>query len=71
MMGERPAACVVIEDSVFGVAAGVAAGMPVLGFTGGSHSDPGHAARLLAAGARRVVARMADVPATLDALRPS
>ena len=67
-MGVPPAACVVIEDSVFGVAAGVAAGMPVLGFTGGSHSDAGHAARLLSAGAQRVVARMDDVPAALVGL---
>lgn len=67
-MGAAPADCVVIEDSVFGVAAGVAAGMPVLGFTGGSHSDAGHAARLEAAGARRTVARMDEVPAALAAL---
>ncbi|MBE7219984.1 MAG: hypothetical protein INR64_16060, partial [Caulobacteraceae bacterium] len=42
--------------------------MPVLGFTGGSHSDAGHGARLEAAGARRVVARMDEVPAALATL---
>jgi len=46
-----PAACVVIEDSVPGVQAAAAAGMRVIGFTGGSHCPPGHGERLRAAGA--------------------
>jgi len=50
-MGAEPDDCLVIEDSVHGVQAGVAAGMRVLGFAGGSHCRPGHAERLLAAGA--------------------
>jgi HAD superfamily hydrolase (TIGR01509 family) len=36
-MGVDPAACVVIEDSLNGVRAGLAAGMAVWRFTGGSH----------------------------------
>ncbi|GAB4064302.1 HAD family hydrolase [Ancylobacter sonchi] len=36
-MGAEPAACVVVEDSVAGLQAGVAAGMQVWHFTGGSH----------------------------------
>ncbi|TNE28075.1 MAG: HAD family hydrolase [Alphaproteobacteria bacterium] len=36
-MGVDPARCLVVEDSIPGVTAGVAAGMTVLGFTGGSH----------------------------------
>jgi HAD superfamily hydrolase (TIGR01509 family) len=34
-MGAEPSACVVVEDSVYGVRAGVAAGMTVYGFAGG------------------------------------
>ncbi|QIB33563.1 HAD-IA family hydrolase [Ancylobacter pratisalsi] len=36
-MGADPAACVVIEDSAAGLLAGLAAGMQVWHFTGGSH----------------------------------
>lgn len=56
-LGVAPPACVVIEDSVNGVRAGVAAGMRVIGFTGGGHADAALAARLTDAGAERVVAR--------------
>jgi len=63
-MGVAPQRCVVVEDSVPGVAAAVAAGMPAIGFTGGSHCRPGHAARLAAAGAELVIDRMGElVPA--------
>ncbi len=64
-MSVAPADCIVIEDSVAGVQAGVAAGMPVIGFTGGSHTDPSHAARLRAAGAERIVADMAELTVML------
>ena len=46
--GHAPAACVVVEDSVPGVTAGVAAGMQTLGYANG---DAAHAARLAALGA--------------------
>jgi HAD superfamily hydrolase (TIGR01509 family) len=39
-MGARPAQCLVIEDSLTGVQAGLAAGMTVWRFTGGSHMGP-------------------------------
>jgi HAD superfamily hydrolase (TIGR01509 family) len=61
-MGVAPAHCVVIEDSLRGVEAGVAAGMRVLGFAGGGHCGLGHGERLRAAGAERVFAQMALLP---------
>jgi HAD superfamily hydrolase (TIGR01509 family) len=61
----RPEACLVVEDSLAGVAAARAAGMPVVGFYGGSHCPEDHADRLRAAGCRRVFARMPDLAAFL------
>jgi len=61
-MGVAPAACVVVEDSPAGVAAGVAAGMSVLGFAA---CTP--AARLREAGAGQVFATMDELPALLGA----
>jgi HAD superfamily hydrolase (TIGR01509 family) len=58
-MGVDPDSCVVIEDSLAGVEAAVAAGMRVIGFTGGSHCLPGHTARLSERGAAQVVDDMA------------
>ena len=64
-MGLAPADCVVVEDAVAGVRAGIAAGMRVVGFTGGSHTNSSHAARLREAGASTVVAHMSELPAAL------
>jgi HAD superfamily hydrolase (TIGR01509 family) len=64
-----PAETIVIEDSVAGVTAGVAAGMRVIGFTGASHSWPGHGEALMDAGALTVIRRLLDLPATIEALR--
>jgi HAD superfamily hydrolase (TIGR01509 family) len=61
-MATPPRHCVVIEDSSRGAQAGVAAGMRVLGFAGGSHCRPGHDERLRAAGAERVFADMSQLP---------
>jgi beta-phosphoglucomutase-like phosphatase (HAD superfamily) len=47
--------CLVLEDSINGVLAGKAAGMQVIGFTGGGHCGPQHADGLRAAGAQDVV----------------
>ena len=64
----NPANVLVIEDSVHGIQAAVAAGMRVVGFTGGSHTFPGHADKLTEAGAETVIRRMAELPATVEAL---
>ena len=53
--------CLVIEDSVNGVRAGVAAGMTVWGFLGGSHMDGSTAGALVDAGAVRVIPNWATV----------
>ncbi len=60
-LGMPPSACLVVEDSIAGVEAAVAAHMPVVGFCGGSHCPAGHADRLHAAGCSRVFARMPDL----------
>lgn len=69
-MGVAPARCVVIEDSLPGVAAAVAAGMTPIGFTAGTHCRPGHDARLLAQGAALVVGSMAALLPVLSRQRP-
>ncbi|MEA2818904.1 MAG: hypothetical protein QOJ86_908 [Bradyrhizobium sp.] len=61
-MGVSPARCLVIEDSVSGIAAALAAGMAVLGYHGGSHCRPGHADTLRAAGAAVTFDDMRELP---------
>lgn len=61
-MDTAPARCVVIEDSVPGVTAAHAAGMTVIGFTGGSPLPAGDADRLRAAGANIVIGDMRALP---------
>jgi len=64
-MGIAPQRCAVVEDSIPGVAAAVAAGMIAIGFTGGSHCRPGHGSRLAEEGAALVIDRMAALAPAL------
>ncbi|GAA4108222.1 HAD family hydrolase [Aminobacter aganoensis] len=66
--GADPAKTFVIEDSVHGISGAAAAGMRVIGFTGGAHSYPGHADMLTEAGAETVIRRWADLGGVLAAL---
>jgi len=67
-LGANPKNTFVIEDSVHGIAGARAAGMRVIGFTGASHSYPGHADVLTEAGAETVIRRWAELNSTLAAL---
>jgi HAD superfamily hydrolase (TIGR01509 family) len=68
-MRVRPADCIVVEDSAVGVTAGVAAGMTVIGFVGGSHAGVNLGANLQAAGARTVIADLRALKGTVIDLR--
>jgi HAD superfamily hydrolase (TIGR01509 family) len=67
-LGSNPGKTFVIEDSVHGIHGAKAAGMRVIGFTGASHSYPGHADALTDAGAETVIRRWAEFKGTLAAL---
>lgn len=60
-MGAAPDRTLVIEDTVTGATAGVAAGMTVVGLCAGGHIRDGHARRLSEAGAQHVVVRYAEI----------
>ncbi|MEO1141716.1 MAG: HAD family phosphatase [Pseudomonadota bacterium] len=64
----KPQEAVVIEDSNHGIAAAVAAGARVIGFTGASHTYPEHADQLIDAGAETVINRLSDLPSIVEAL---
>jgi HAD superfamily hydrolase (TIGR01509 family) len=63
-----PEAAVVIEDSPYGVVAGRAANMKVIGFTGASHCSPSLADDLRNAGAHHVARDAPDLQRILAAL---
>ncbi len=60
-MAAQPVSTVVLEDSPTGVIGAVAAGMHVIGFLGGSHIRPGHADKLIAAGAHAIAETFDEV----------
>ncbi|MDP1737450.1 MAG: HAD-IA family hydrolase [Caulobacter sp.] len=62
-----PARCLAIEDSVNGVTSARAAGMTVWGFAGGGHMDAMASAKLMAAGAERVVADWGEAAVLFEA----
>ncbi len=70
-LGMEPRHCIVVEDSANGVIAGKAAGMKVIGFTGGDHCLPDQEAILIDAGAHVVIDVFAKLGSTISRLAES
>ncbi|WP_371826928.1 HAD-IA family hydrolase [Microvirga sp. VF16] len=61
----KPAHCLVVEDSIAGVKADVAARMKVIGFRAGDHWITGHSDRLLAVGTSTIVRSATELTSSL------
>lgn len=70
-LGVMPDRCLVVEDSVNGVTAGISAGMTVCAFVGGGHCFEGHRERLIAAGAALAAASFCELADRLRHEGPS
>lgn len=68
-MRVNPSECIVVEDSPVGVAAGVAAGMTVIGFVGGSHAGGKLGNHLRTTGAKAVISDLRALKSTIIDLR--
>ncbi|ALE04048.1 HAD family hydrolase [Bartonella ancashensis] len=64
----HPKNTIVIEDSLYGVQAATAAGMRVIGFTGGSHSYLNHSNDLVDSGAETVITKHAHLLEVIKAM---
>lgn len=67
-MAIAPEQCLVVEDSLAGIAAAKAAAMIAIGFAGGCHCGPDHAEKLYRAGAGKVFTDMPSLAAYLSRL---
>ena len=68
-MKVSPMRCLVVVDSVPGVQAAIRAGIPGLGFTGGSHNGPNHSNLLTEAGAVSTFSHMSHLPGLIHKRR--
>ncbi|WP_028225795.1 HAD family hydrolase [Paraburkholderia ferrariae] len=66
-LGVEPARCVVVEDSISGLNAARAAGMKTIAFVGASHIPAGYADVLREMGISRIIERMEQLPALVEA----
>jgi HAD superfamily hydrolase (TIGR01509 family) len=67
-LGVPPARCLVVEDSLGGIAAAHAAGMPCIAFTAGGHCTSAHADKLRASTAAHHAANTTELAALLRRL---
>lgn len=67
-LGAPPAGCIVIEDSILGIRAALAAGMKTIGFAGAGHATGQLADQIEQAGAEIAIRAMAVLPAAVERL---